>query len=201
MDKPAIQVIDPALGAKILDADFKNILKKVKAGTPLSKTERDIVTQRTEGAKHTVDTMKQASTALGVSLKVLKRAKAAGCPGFVKGSRVELNATRKWLEENPETGDADAGHDEQLKAERVRKLRIENDKAEGLLISKAELAERLIGLCGQIDGTLKNKLCTEWPAAGAGMPADELAKFGIETHRSIVQQFKAFAKGEGVEIP
>jgi hypothetical protein len=116
------------------------------------------------------DSMGSAATGMGVAIGVLKAAKRAGAPGF-RGSRVYAKEIRAWLELHPEIAKAkDNSWDAKLKAERHRKLKLENDETEKTLIKREWMAERVHLAAGKVDA-FRQKSEAEHPllfAAAAG---------------------------------
>lgn len=123
------------------------------------------------------DSMEQAEAMSGVSRENISRAKAAGCPAF-RGSRVYLGEMVAWLEVNPEvlaTGD-DALDAVQLAiaSERHRKLRFENDVAEGRYIPAADIAPRVEQFGRDLLAILRRVLEDESPRRLAGREEAEV---------------------------
>lgn len=123
------------------------------------------------------DTMAAASAMTGHSEENLSRAKAAGCPAF-RGSRVYLGELVAWIEANPEvlaTGD-DALDAVQLAiaSERHRKLRFENDVAEGRYIPAADIAPRVEQFGRDLLAILRRVLEDESPRRLAGREEAEV---------------------------
>jgi DNA anti-recombination protein RmuC len=99
---------------KIKQADLANIIRKVKAGKPLSKGERELLEASTsqeepkkrKGKKaevsQVVDTMGAAASQMGYTVDALKAAKRAGCKAFKPGSRVDIFELEEWFALHPE---------------------------------------------------------------------------------------------------
>ena len=139
-------------------------------------------------------TVNALSEELGVDRRTMKKAVAALTPRRTEGKNkyYDPDEAAAALENR-----SSSQIDKEIKAERLRRLKQENDAFAGKFIDREELASRLGGLCVEIDATLKAKLINEWPATGAGMPADELRKLGQEQHTKIVNRFKEFAEQWG----
>jgi hypothetical protein len=86
------------------------------------------------------DSMKSAAAALGLKMRVLKRAKAAGCQAF-RGSRVYGDELQAWVRANP-TVVAEAGAD--APDEGDVKRRIDLAKAKWQEMKNEMLAKRLV---------------------------------------------------------
>jgi hypothetical protein len=126
MDQRAFEMTpDKTAAEKILAADFRNIIKKVKAGTPLSKSERDIVKHweaeqpkptpkasnakskqavppAKEAAQRIVESMQAAASLVGYRIEAIQAAKAAGCVAFKPGNRINLFELEEWFALHPE---------------------------------------------------------------------------------------------------
>jgi len=109
--------LDKDTSRLILSADLANIAKKVKAGKPLSQSERELIRKSTKpdppnkGQGTAYDSIAQAAAAMGVPKSVLRKLKRDGAPGF-HGSRVYPGELRPHLETlqstTGETADRDA---------------------------------------------------------------------------------------------
>src|SRR4051812_27863090 len=115
--KGEARVINNDTLKKIKQADLANIIRKVKAGKPLSKGERELLeasTSREEPKKRkgkqgktaevsqVVDTMGAAASQMGYTVDALKAAKRAGCKAFKPGSRVDIFELEEWFALHPE---------------------------------------------------------------------------------------------------
>jgi hypothetical protein len=107
----------------------------------------------------TFDSLKQASAALKLPMRVLQAAKKAGCDAF-RSNRVYEAELLVWLEANPAAVEAasDDPRDEKLREE-IRRLRIANDAKEGRLVERAWVAERMQRAAGDL-----NNLRAKWEA-------------------------------------
>lgn len=100
--------------------------------------------------------MKQAAAFLDLPLDLMKRAVRAGCPAF-RSNRVYARELIDWLDAHRVDLEANAqalggmdGLKQQEVAERVRKLKLANDRHEGALISRAWVVERIQRMFGDI---------------------------------------------------
>jgi hypothetical protein len=193
--------IDKDAARKILDADFKNILKKVKRGQPLTETERRLVKERqTEAGEgpRVVDSLKQAAAVTGKPSAVLRAMKRAGCPAFLPGSRVDVALLRElwdeWEAKLKEGAVEGGGLDEAIKAEKLRKLKLENAALDGTYIDRARLAERLHELCARANAILQTRLIVELPPLVAGLDAAAIRAECEKIHARICSDFKKFAE-------
>jgi hypothetical protein len=144
----------------------------------------------TETKTRTFDSLKAAAAAMKLPMRLLKAAKAAGCPAF-RSNRVYEAELIEWIANNPEAAEmaGDDPRDEKLREE-IRKLRIANDAKEGRLIERAWVAERMQRAAGALNA-FRAKSEAEHPtrfAAAAGDVAEcrtELRKIWDEIFRDI----------------
>jgi len=91
--------------------------------------------------KDVVENITAAATRLNVGVEVVRKAKALGCPAFAAGNRVDLAELEAWLKENADklkvTGQNLSLKDQKLNEE-VRKLKIRNDRDDGILMPVAD---------------------------------------------------------------
>lgn len=136
------------------------------------------------------DSLKQAAAAEGISLETFRRARDAGCP-YIKGGRVvQVAQARKWIAEHEETltaGDIGSLRDQKTREE-IRKLRIKNDKDEGRLVLRTEVAAALRRSLGAVASICESKLVNEWPVAVAGLDVPQARVYGKRLHDSIMAE-------------
>ena len=105
------------------------------------------MSKKHETKSQVFDTMQQASAALKIPMRELKRAKAGGCPAF-RGARVHEAELVEWLAANPAPDSGGDPREEKIREE-IRKLRIRNERDEGALIPRAWVAERIQRAAGE----------------------------------------------------
>lgn len=114
------------------------------------------------------DSLKAASSALNIPRGVLQRAKDLGCSNFRSG-RVYVDGLQKWItDHHAEFAGNDSLKGQKL-AEEVRKLKINNDKAAHLLVSKGKIIQFFNEFAGEFRGQAHQVLENEYPTAVAGM--------------------------------
>ena len=95
----------------VLEADLANILKKIKAGKPLNKAERDLVAARQSkdaaedkrSKKHRIAASMGAAAAITkLPMPTIKAAKRAGCDAFNPQGSVDCDRLLEWLADNPQ---------------------------------------------------------------------------------------------------
>ncbi len=122
--------------------------------------------------KHAIfEGMKYFASMWKLSLDYVKAAKAAGCPAFLPGNRVDSKIFFKWVSANPTFGKvADtAPLKEQKTFEEVRKLRIANDAKEKMSVLRSAVCSSIAATAKAIDELLENKLEKEYPSSVAGL--------------------------------
>lgn len=119
--------------------------------------------------------MGQAAAATGFSKDSLKRAKELGCMAFKPGGRVDGAALREWMRANEaklraSTEKPGGGplKDQKL-AEEIRKLRIKNDRDDGLSVLKSKIGADLHALASEQLALLRQRLENELPSQVAGL--------------------------------
>lgn len=138
------------------------------------------------------DTMKQAASALELPLKILKKAKGAGCPAF-RGSRVYREPLQEWLKENKEQIVASRSkEDVQIEKllEEVRKLRISNDQKEKLVILKDKVKACNAACVDRVRTILEQKLENEYPSAVSQMDVPQARVYGRRLGDQILLEFQ-----------
>jgi hypothetical protein len=128
------------------------------------------------------DSMASAAAALGISVTLLRRAKASGAPGF-RGSRVHVDEVRKWLAAHKDAVGKVTGRELlQLSklSEEVRKLKMQNDEKASVLVNKASLISALQIGAGQWDHE-RLRIEAEEPAKLAGITS--VAEMATEVKR------------------
>lgn len=117
------------------------------------------------------DSMAQAAAGMGEPIEALKWAKSDGCPAFKAGGRVREGLLRTWLNEHPFVP-SDLPAKPKLKdieqEEKNRKLKIQNDKAEGILVDRFKLLAEAAPSIEKFKSTLRQKLEREYPKEVAG---------------------------------
>ena len=121
------------------------------------------------------DTMKAAAAGLGLNIAVVKRAKAAGCQAF-RGSRVYGAELQAFVASHPELMKAQPTGDIKLQKlrEEHRKLKLANDVKEGVLVSRAWIAERMRNAAGRYN-TFRARAEAEYPMRFDAIPKGDLS--------------------------
>jgi hypothetical protein len=188
-------MISPADKAKILKANTANIVRKVKAGKPLTKAEMGLIAEAPEGEVKTkkgrppkgnsVYSLAQES---GIDQRtVRKRLVDAGLFPPDDHPRQKLIDAIK-----PTKGNGDGTIKEQKTFEEWRKLKIFNDKEDGLLITKASVIGSIQRLNPKIDALIEQKIVNEYPAAVAGLDVPAAREFGKRFADELRREWAAF---------
>lgn len=215
---PATPVSPDAIEA----ANVANILGQLAAGKPITAAQQKLVTdyQRRQlaqeppapapatpaPARHrssaaftdqVADTLTAAAAMSGFSEENLTRAKAAGCPAF-RGSRVYLSELVSWFDANPEvltSGDSELdGVTLQIAREKHRKIRFENDCAEGRYVLAADVAPQIEQWGRELVSILRRMLEDEAPDRQAMRPAPELRVINRGIVDAITDEVRAGAR-------
>ena len=116
--------------AALLKADLKNLDRKVKAGKPLSSSERNLLQSTLGGGKPSektyADNQSELADILGVGRKTIQRhAKKEGSPGTAPDGRYNVQSWRTWLRDN---STADGAVDPDRAALQDERLALQNKK-------------------------------------------------------------------------
>ena len=140
--------------------------------------------------------MGAAASALGVSKDTLRAAKESpDCKAFV-GSRVLEKELLDWMSRNDVTASSDGPltlKDEKTKEE-IRKLRIKNDKDQGKLVLKAEMASAIRRALGKVSSICESTLVHEFPTVVAGLDPAAARVYGRRLHDLLMSECQALAK-------
>jgi len=199
--------LDEKTSALIISADLANIVKKVKAGKPLSQSEREIIRKSTKqdhaqkpalSADTAYDSIAQAAKMMGVPRSVLQKLKRAGAPGF-HGSRVYPGELRPHLEAAQKDKAPDAPLDRETLENRrllAQCERIERDNLEaaGKVIALAPVLTAIAGIGEQLKGQLRAIYEDELPPVIAGLSAEAIR---IETRKANDRLCAKFFEGTG----
>ncbi len=141
------------------------------------------------------DSMALAASSLGVSRDTLRAAKESGCKAF-ENSRVKEKELLQWMSENgvAESNGGPLTLKDQKTAEEIRKLRIKNDKDQGKLIAKAEVAGAIRRVLGKVSSITESKLVAEYPTVVAGLDPAAARVYGRRLHDLLMAECQALAK-------
>lgn len=119
------------------------------------------------------DSIGAAAAAERVPVPVLRKAKRAGAPGF-KGSRVYFGPElRAWLADNMDR--VTGATEDQIKEEKLRALRWNNDLKDKLYVRRAEVEQWIAATTEKIKSILRKKLRNELPPKIEGLRAAEIS--------------------------
>lgn len=191
-------MISEADKAKILKANTANIVRKVKAGKPLTKTELALIDAQPEQEEPVSEkkgrlrrvSVHSLAIETGINERtVRKRLVDAGLfPPEKHPLDKVLNAIR------PATGDKEGDSIKEKKTfEEWRKLWLANEERQGFLIPRAEVAESVRKLAGQFTKLLDAKLENEYPAAVAGLDVPGARAFGKRLNDEIRAEVQRWA--------
>jgi hypothetical protein len=113
-----------------------------------------------------VENQNAAASAAGCSVELVKLARKKNCPACLPGGRYDVPKLKKWIAEHADELKA-AGDDLSLKDqktnEEIRKLKIANDKAEGLTIPRLTVAQKHREILARVKDVTYAKLENEYP--------------------------------------
>lgn len=178
---------------------LKHLKAKLDAGKPLTpaqkawlaKQKRKLADTRT--GHRTFDTMKAAAAAMGIPIGTLKLAKQYGCPAF-KGSRVFEQKLIDWMAANGDKlGSGDADYKALKLQEEFRRLKLSNDRADGLLIEVEKVKADWKAVLSKVMVILRRKLENEYPARVAGLEAPAARVYGKRVVDEINKELRSLA--------
>jgi len=190
--------------AKIRKANLANIVRKVKAGKPLTKLELEIIDDQDEppaeaqesvkpsrrGAKRKALSVYSLATETGIDQRTIrKRLVDAGLyPPENHPKAAVLDAIK------PPSGDKDGDSIKERKTfEEWRKLKLANDENEALLIPRALVAETVFKLGPRISAVLEARLVNQYPTETPGLDVIGMREYGRKLAAQILTEFQSFA--------
>jgi len=193
-------MIKEADKAKIHAANISNIVRKVKAGKPLTKLELGLVDSQPEveeldtkgkGGKNRVS-VHSLHLDTGTSERVIrKRLVDGGCYPPHKHALSKVMMAIK-----PPTGDKEGDSIKERKTfEEWRKLKLANDVKEGVLIPRSLVAETVRRLAAKFGELLTAKLEQEYPATVAGLDVPSARIYGKKLNDQIRAEVQSWAGG------
>lgn len=127
-----------------------------------------------------VDTLTAAAGATGYSETLLQLLKERGCHAF-KSGRVNLDELAAYATDNPEEfekledqADSSDQLDDDLKREKLRRMKQANDVQAGQLIARADAATRIESLGVELKNVLRLRLEDELPRELVGKSEDQV---------------------------
>jgi hypothetical protein len=123
---------------------------------------------------------------------LVRRAKDGGCLAFDQRGCVDMAVLKKWIGENKDALSAkgDLSLKDQKLNEEIRKLKIANDKADKLVVSKSAGKTCINACVEKIRHFLEQKLENEYPSAVAGMDVPQARVYGRRVHDQIVLELQ-----------
>lgn len=197
-------VISREVADKILDADFANIVQKVKDGKTLSSTERARVQARAAGSTETLSVAKtvvELAAALGVTRRTISAwRKLPGAPQPAANGSHSVTAWRDFVRDNSlkGSGEISGGQVEALKARKLlaeveeRELKVAVKKGEYVLIE--DVRRRWLTLVGKAIALMRAKFENELPPIMSGLDAQGIRE---EFGKAIDEICRLLHTGEG----
>lgn len=141
------------------------------------------------------DTIEAAAGMTGYSETFIRALKGQGLPCFRSG-RIYVDELEAHIADHPEEmealerqADDIDGMDNDLKRERVRKIRLANDQAAGLLLPKSAVAAQVEQLGNELKNLLRRSLEDDLPRELVGKNEDQIRTRLIEVVDDIVGRF------------
>lgn len=198
------EVITPEVADKILDADFANIVKKVKSGKPLSTAERARVQAQAAGSTEELavaKTVVELAAALGVTRRTLANwRKMPGAPEAAANGSHSVAAWRDFVRANGLKGGAErsGAQTEALKARKLlaeveeRELRVAVRKGE--YVRTEDVRRSWHTLVGKAISLMRAKFENELPPVLSGLDAQGIRE---ENSKAIDEICRLLHEGEG----
>jgi len=173
--------ITPEMAEKILSADYRNIVRKVSEGKPLSVAERDLIKAKASTCADSLlyaQNFEQLAMLLGVSVRTINRwRKLEGAPEPQPDGSVSVIEWRRFVQERQLKGQGSP----QIEALKARKLLAEIEDRElkvalkkGLYLLKAEVEEQWTRRFAVLKTLLYSKFTLELPPLCVGKDAFDL---------------------------
>jgi phage terminase Nu1 subunit (DNA packaging protein) len=152
--------------------------------------------------KGKIDSLAQAAAQLGVPVAKLRRAKRLGCDAFRSG-RVDLDALRAWLTERQRSGKPSPDDIEpaaigraklQVLRQQARRLRLQSDQREKLLVSRAEVCKAMSRTASRVRELLESRLVQVYPTKLAGLDVPRARAYGRQLNDEILAEFAHLSK-------
>ena len=186
--------------AKIRKANTANIVRKVKAGKPLTKTELALIDaqpEQDEAEPEKRGRLRSVSVhSLAIETGVNERTvrKRLVDAGLFPPEKHKLNKVLDAL--RPAAGDKDGDSIKERKTfEEWRKLKLANDLKEGALIPRSLVAETVRKLAAKFGTLLDSKLEQEYPATVAGLDVPAARIYGKKLNDQIRAEVQSWAGG------
>lgn len=191
--------IDAETIEKIQRADLANVVKKVQAGKPLTRAERELI----ENSKTAPQTLMELASILGISRQLLNHLKKKSDAPPVS----DVAAWQIFIAANGRDGAAPSYLKRKLAEKRLSLLttadsreKIKLGKDQDTVIDKSEVATALQGGMAMLFNQLEKVFCNDLPPSLAGKPPAEIAAMcrgAIEKLTAqLVERLGALAKNE-----
>jgi len=137
-----------------------------------------------------VRTFGAAASVLGYSTTYLRQIRDAGAAGFKASGRIDCEAVKAWMLENASALPAPTVWKDSLGMEKLRAEKRKNDLADGLLIEKRIVADRLQAIFRPMVARIEQLLTSEYPSKVVGLDVPSARIYGkrifdvfLEAHR------------------
>ena len=192
--------ITPEAAAKILDANWRNIVRRVSAGKTLTASELALLKDRASQTRETVTIAKDVSdlaTVLGVTRQTIHSwLRRKGAPKADADGCHDVVAWRKFIDEAGLKGAVQPEGDA-LKARKMlaeiedRELKVALKK--GLYVLKADMRQQWLTRIGQARALLEARLLNELPPIIAGKKPTAIRQ---ELEKVVLEFYQTLHKGK-----
>jgi hypothetical protein len=154
--------------------------------------------RRTRAPRHiVVRTFAAAASVMGYSTSFLKQLRDVGAIGFKASGRIDVSALQAWMIENVAMLPVAEHWKDALGVEKLRGEKRRNDHDEGLLVSRASVAEHLQRAFRPTFGRIEQFLANEYPAKIVGLDVPAARIYGrrifdmvLDAHRQAALPFQ-----------
>jgi hypothetical protein len=133
---------------------------------------------------------------MGYSPGYLKQLRDCGCPGFNANGTFDSIAIKKWMLENSAKLPAPTAWKDALGMEKLRGEKRKNDLADGLLIEKRIVADRLQKIFRPAIAHVEQALLNQYPSVVVGLEVAAARVYGkrvldaiLDAHRKAADEW------------
>lgn len=138
-----------------------------------------------------------AASFMGYSPGFLKQLRDVGSPGFSANGTIDTKLIRAWMLENPTKIPTPSHWKDSLGMEKLRGEKRKNDMADGLLVKKSDVAERLQRIFRPMVSRIEQMLTNEYPAKVVGLDVPSARIYGkrvldmiLDAHREAATEWQ-----------
>lgn len=140
-----------------------------------------------------VTSFERAGVILGFSSAFMRQLRDAGADGFKSNGRIDCDLVHRWMRDNPTLVPKPNIWRDNLGTEKLRAEKRKNDVAEGLLIQRSVVAERLQRIFRPIVARIEQMLTNEYPAKIVGLDVPSARIYGKRVFDTILEAHREAA--------